>query len=126
MYKQYDSSPQPRGSRNRANSIKRGIFNGNSLSPLLFSVSLNPLSTALKKIGYGNKLDEKTKISHLLYVDDLKLYWNSDSQLMGLINPVKMVSDDIRMELDLDKCTKATFKRGKKVSLEGIQYSVKR
>ena len=44
----------------------------------------------------------------------------SDSQLTGLINMVKMVSDDIKMELGLDKCAKATFKRGKKVSSENI------
>ena len=56
----------------------------------------------------------------MFYVDDLKLYGTSDSQLTGLINTVKMVSDDIKMELGLDKCTKATFKRGKKVSSENI------
>ena len=34
---------------------------------------------------------------------------------------MKKVSDDIQMEFaGLDKCAKATFKRGKKVSVEGI------
>ena len=33
---------------------------------------------------------------------------------------MKKVSDDIQMEFGLDKCAKATFKRGKKVSAEGI------
>ena len=53
-------------------------------------------------------------------MDDLKLYGTSDNQLNGLISTVKKVSDDIQMEFGLDKCTKATFKRGKKVSAEGI------
>ena len=53
-------------------------------------------------------------------VDDLKLYGTSGNQLNGLINTVKKVSDDIQMEFGLDKCVKATFKRGKKVSAEGI------
>ena len=53
-------------------------------------------------------------------MDDLKLYGTSDSQLNGLISTVKKVSDDIQMEFRLDKCAKATFKRGKKVSAEGI------
>ena len=44
----------------------------------------------------------------------------SDKQLTGLINTVKNVSDDIKMEFGLDKCAKASFKRGKKVSAEGI------
>ena len=101
-------------------SIKRGIFQGDSLSPLLFTMSLNPLSRELQKTGYGYQLDKQTKINHLFYVDELKLYGTSDNQLNGLISTVKKVSDDIQMEFGLDKCAKATFKRGKKVSAEGI------
>ena len=33
---------------------------------------------------------------------------------------MKNVSDDIKVEFGLDKCAKASFKRGKKVSAEGI------
>ena len=101
-------------------SIKRGIFQGDSLNPLLFTMSLNPLSRELQKTGYGYQLDKQTKISHLFHVDDLKLYGTSDNQLNGLISTVKKVSDDIQMEFGLDKCAKATFKRDKKVSAEGI------
>ena len=100
--------------------IKRGIFQHDSLSPLLFTTSLNPLSQELQKMGYGYQLDEQTMINHLFYVDDLKLYGTSDKQLTGLINTVKNISDDIKMEFGLDKCAKASFKRGKKVSAEGI------
>ena len=100
--------------------IKRGIFQGDSLSPLLFTMSLNPLSKELQKTGYRYQLDEQTKINHLFYVDDLKLYGTSDKQLTGLINTVKNISDDIKMEFGLDKCAKASFKRGRKVSAEGI------
>ena len=100
--------------------IKRGIFQGDSLSPLLFTMSLNPFSQELQNTGYGYQLDEQTKINHLFYVDDLKLYRTSDKQLTGLINSVKNVSDDIKMEFGLDKHAKASFKRGKKVSAEGI------
>ena len=100
--------------------IKRGICQGDSLSPSLFTMSLNPLSQELQKTGYGYQLDEQTKINHLLYVDDLKLCGTSDNQLTGLMNTVKNVSDNIKMEFGLDKCAKASFKRGKKVSAEGI------
>ena len=99
--------------------IKRGIFQGDSLSPLLFTMSLNPLSQELQNTGYGYQLDKQTKINHLFYVDDLKLYGTSDN-LTGLINTVKNISDDIKMEFGLDKCAKASFKRGMKVSAEGI------
>ena len=60
-------------------SIKRGIFQGDSLSPLLFTMSLNPLSQKLQKTGYGYQLDKQTKINQLFYVDDLKLYGTSDN-----------------------------------------------
>ena len=99
---------------------REGIFQSDSLSPLLFTMSLNPLSQELQKTGYGYQLDKQTKINHLFYVDDLKLYGTNYSQLNGLINTVKKVLDDIQMEFGLDKCAKATFKRGKKTSAEGI------
>ena len=83
-------------------------------------MSLNPLSQELQKTGYGYQLDEQTKINHLFYVDGLKLYGTSDNQLTRLINTVKNVSDNINMEFGLDKYAKASFKRGKKVSAEGI------
>ena len=61
--------------------IKRRIFQGDSLSPLFFTLSLNPLSQELQKARYGYQLDEQTKINHLFYVDDLKLYGTSDNQI---------------------------------------------
>ena len=69
-------------------------------------MSLNPLSQELQKTRYGYQLDEQTKINPLFYIDDLKLYGTSDNQLTGLINTVKNVSDDIKMEFGLDKCAK--------------------
>ena len=33
--------------------IKQGIFQGDSLSPLLFCMALNPVSVKLRKTGYG-------------------------------------------------------------------------
>ena len=87
--------------------IRRGIFQGDSLSPLLFIMPLNPPSRELQKTRYGYQLDEQTKINHLFYVDDLKLYGTSDNQLTGLINIVKNISEDIKMEIGLDKCAKA-------------------
>ena len=62
-------------------SIKWGIFLGDSLSPLLFTMSLNPLSRELQKTGYGYQLGEQSKINHLFYVDDLKLYGTNNNQL---------------------------------------------
>ena len=95
--------------------IRRGIFQGDSLSPLLFCISLIPLSLELNDSTYGYTINNK-RLSHLFYMDDLKLYAKNDSELEGLLKIVKGFSDDIGMEFGLDKCAKATFKKGKLVS----------
>ena len=41
------------GIKARLMQIRRGIFQGDSLSPLLFFMALNPLSKELKRTGYG-------------------------------------------------------------------------
>ena len=46
-------------------------------------------------------------------MDDLKLYAKDDSELEGLLMTVKRFSDDIGMRFGLEKCAKATFRKGK-------------
>ena len=92
--------------------IKRGIFQGDSLSPLLFCISLIPLSNELNNSGSGYNIFHQN-ISHLFYMDDLKLFAKTDQQLEGLLSTVKSFSDDICMEFGLDKCAKATFNKGR-------------
>ena len=55
--------------------IKRGIFQGDFLSPLVFALALIPSSLILGKAKAAYELSEsKEKINHLLFIDDLKLY----------------------------------------------------
>ena len=103
--------------------IKSGIFQGDSLSPLLFCLALAPLSSLLKATTYGYEAQGRT-ISHLFYMDDLKTYAKSDSQQTGLLNTVKTFSNDIKMEFGLDKCAKATFKRGKLTETSDLQLDI--
>ena len=92
--------------------IKRGIFQGDSLSPLLFCLCLTPLSNELNNTDSGYKVYDR-KVNHLFYMDDLKLFARNDRDLEGLLAIVKQFSDDICMEFGLDKCAKATFHRGR-------------
>ena len=54
--------------------INRGIFQGDSLSPLLFVLILIPLSIILSDAKAGYELGKAKKVNHLLFMDDLKLY----------------------------------------------------
>ena len=99
--------------------INSGIFQEDSLSPILFCVTLIPLSKLLNNTGYGYKIYDNT-INHLFYMDDLKLFAKNDQQLQDLLNIVKQFSDNIRMEFGLDKCAKATFFRGKLLKAKNI------
>ena len=101
--------------------INRGIFQGDSLSPLLFCLAINPLSVLLNKEELGYSL-EKTRskrsrklISHLLFMDDLKVYANNEANLKKLMEVVKRFSKDIGMKFGLDKCSKCSIKKGRKV-----------
>ena len=100
--------------------IKSGVFQADSLSPLLFCMALAPLSPLLKESGCGYEIQSK-KINHLFFMDDLKTYTKDDSQQAGLLTIVKRFSDDIRMEFGLEKCAKATFKRGKLTETSDLQ-----
>ena len=93
-------------------SINRGIFQGDSFSPLLFCFALFPLSKLLSESNRGYNIFDQV-ITHLFYMDDLKLFAKNDSDLDDLLTIVKDFSNDIGMEFELDKCAKASFKRGK-------------
>ena len=65
------------------------IFQGDSLSPLLFCICLIPLMDQLNRLntGYEEHITN-TKISHLLYMDDLKLIAESEEELRKQIQTV--------------------------------------
>ena len=75
----------------------REIFQGDSLSPLLFVIALIPLTLVLRKVKAGYDLAGcGGVVNHLLFVDDLKLYGNSEKQVNTLLNKVRIFSQDIR------------------------------
>ena len=94
--------------------VKRGIFQGDSLSPLLFLLSMVPLSLILKKVNACYKWGKKKcKLNHLLFLDDLELYVKSEEQTKTLVRTVYMFSTDFDMEFRIKKYVILTMKRGK-------------
>ena len=102
--------------------VKRGIFQGDSLSPLIFVLSMVPLSLILKKVNACYKWGKKEyKLNHLLFMDDLKLYPKSEEQTNMLVRTVYVFSTENGMEFGIKKCGILTMKRGKIVKSEGIK-----
>ena len=102
--------------------IKRGIFQGDSLSPLLFVLALIPLSLILRKVKAGYEFSKGSPvINHLLYMDDLKLFGKTERHLETLLSTVEVFSQDIRMEFGISKCSILILKRAKLVHLDGTE-----
>ena len=105
--------------------IRRGIFQGDSLSPLLFVLCMVPLSLILRKVKfhYGSG-DKKTRINHLLFMDVLKLFEKSNDQIDSLVNAVYTFSEDIEVEFGIKKCGVLELKQGKvdKVNSRGFPH----
>ena len=99
--------------------IKCGIFQGDSLSPLLFILCLIPLSHLLNESVFGFKIGKEI-INHLLYMDDLKLYGKNDKEIDSLTNTVRIFSQDINMQFGFDKCAKVTINKGKLVEGKAV------
>ena len=99
--------------------INFGIFQGDSLSLLLFYVPLIPLSKELNGTGYVYNI-QKRSINHLFYMDDFKLFAKDNNDLEGLLETVKKFSEEIGMPFGLDKFAKATFKRGKLTGTKSV------
>ena len=62
--------------------IKRGVFQGDSLSLVLFIVGLISLTPILKKCkGTYELSNSKVRTNHLMHIEDLKLYGKTDKLL---------------------------------------------
>ena len=101
--------------------IKRGIFQGDSLSPLVFVLALIPLSLILRKVKAAYEfLESKERVNHLLYMDDLKLYRRSENGLGSLVQRVRVFSEDTGMEFGIERCAMLVMEKGRIVKSVGI------
>ena len=106
--------------------IKRGIFQGDSISPLIFVLAINPLSALINGLQNGYRINSRNEkkpkiISHLFYMDDLKLYSSNREETIKQIEIVKRFSNDICMEFGLDKCAFVLLKKGRRIESENIE-----
>ena len=97
---------------------RRGLFQGDSLSPLLYCLSIAPLSMALRSAAGFRVNYDNTVVSHLCFMDDVKVFAKDAKQLGDTLGVVDRVSRAIGMKLGLRKCAVAHIERGKLVKGE--------
>ena len=101
--------------------IRRGIFQGDSLSSLLFVICMIPLTHLLRKAKARYTLGRGEKINHLLFMDDLKMYGKSENGVRELLCTVEIFSQDKGMEFGIKKCGVIIMNTGKVKSTDGIE-----
>ena len=97
----------------------KGVFQGDSLSVLLFVLAINPLSFLLQsRNGYlcGAPNERVIPFNHLFFVDDLKLFSSTIDQMKLLLDVVTTFSKGIGMTFGQSKCAFMKIKRGKFVA----------
>ncbi|XP_044760181.1 uncharacterized protein LOC123317642 [Coccinella septempunctata] len=101
--------------QSRSIKIRRGVFQGDTLSAIWFCMAINPLSALLRNTEYGYVIDKQRsiRINHSLYIDDLKLYGANFEQIKRLLEIVSLFSESIGMSFGVDKCATLEVRRGK-------------
>ena len=103
--------------------INRGIFHGDALSPLLFVISLIPLTLVLRRMKKRSSFQKgKSKLNHLLFMDDLKLCGSNQNEIDSLVRTVEIVIKNIGMTFVIDMCGVLAMNRGKEVECNGIEF----
>ena len=92
--------------------IKRGNFQGDGISLLLFVIALIPLTHISRTANPGWEFRTAETINHLLFIDDLKLYSRIEKALNSLIQIVRIFSKDIGMQFGSDICAVLVMKKG--------------
>jgi hypothetical protein len=94
--------------------IRRRIFQGDSLSPLLFCITNIPLTNELNRADCGYQVrGAERKISYVLYMDDLKLLGKNENDMQNEIKIVQAINKDMNMNFGSEKCARICLKRGR-------------
>ena len=88
----------------------------------MFVLALIPLSLILRKAKAAYEFSEsKEKINHLLFMDDLKLYTQSEKGLDSLVQTICVFGGDIGIEFGIEKRAMSAMEKGKIVKSVGTE-----
>ena len=89
------------------------IYQGDSLSVILFVLALNPLSHLLRSTkGYAYGKNRQHQHTHNVFVDNLKLYASDINTVKRQLEIVTTFSKDIGMKFGEEKCAFLQIEKG--------------
>ena len=95
-----------------------GLLQGDCPVLVLFTICVNPLAHLLNITCDGYKVgppgERLTKITNLLFVDDLKTYSNSKACALEQLELITQFTNDIGMQFGADKCAYLNIEKGQK------------
>ena len=98
--------------------IKWSLFQG---APLLFVVVLIPVAIILRTMKQGYSFGKgNEKLNHLLFMANLKLYGSDGNKIDSLFKVITIVSGNIGMKCEFDKCDMLKIKRRMQGYWQGI------
>ena len=83
--------------------LRRGVRQGDTISPILFNIALN--NEVINKIEWGDRginIDGEY-LSHLLYADDLILFSHSANEIQSMLEDISIESNKIGLTINTDK-----------------------
>lgn len=83
--------------------VRRGVLQGDTLSPLLFCIAIAPVSYALNT-KFRPYRTTGLAINHLFYMDDLKVYASTLADVKSMIGTVEIEAAAMGLRLNRNKC----------------------
>ncbi|PIO58163.1 reverse transcriptase, partial [Teladorsagia circumcincta] len=98
--------------KSRPLQIRNGLMQGDTLSPLLFCLTIAPLSAWIQanikpyqtKTGSGPRSDGALSVNHVFYMDDLKVWTTDWENLMLARKGIQRVAGQLGLKMNMSKC----------------------
>ena len=88
--------------------FRRGLFQGDALSPLIFVLAVALLSSFLRIAGGYSVAHYASPVTHLLFMDDLKVFEESKAEVESTLEVAERLARAVGMSLVARKCAVAT------------------
>ncbi len=98
---------------------KTGVKQGDNLSPTLFSIFINDLVQEVNDLGLGFEIGD-TKLSVLLYADDIVLIAKSENHLQTMLNTLCDWCKRWRVLINTSKSKCMHFRKGRTAQTQYI------